>query len=229
MKPIRKSMRVYIFEGPAPEDLSGIEPDIVFRYHEDGREDSRTEYGVPTYYIYDENKRLVEERTVDEYYRRSKVYEYDPDGELIHIHTEYLGLGYAQGYELMPNGCFDTTRIIERVEMVPTGKTVDEWISWEENGQVRRTEVSEKYEEGDIKKYTMFEKIVDGEVVGYRFINPQGEEELEYHKTMAGEEYTYDENGNWTRCRLLNSDGTISMECVRVFDYEGEIGARENQ
>lgn len=225
MGKVVSQMRVYIFNGPAPEDLTGIEPDVVFKYHEDGREDSRTEYGVPTYYIYDENKRLIEERTVDVELRRSKVYEYDPDGELFRIHTENLGLWYGSGYELMPNGYFDTTRIIERVEMVPTGRSVDEWISWEEDGQVRRTEVTEKYEDGDIKKFTMFEKIVDGEVVGYRFINPQGEEELEYHNSMAGEEYTYDENGSWTRCRFLNDDGTVSMECVRVFEYE--IGAGE--
>lgn len=211
-------MRVYIFEGPAPEDLSGIEPDVVFKYHEDGREESRTEYGVPTYYIYDENKRLIEERTVDEEVRRSKVYEYDPDGELIHIHTEDCGLGYAQGYELMPNGNYNTTRIIERVEMVPTGKTVDEWISWEENGQVRRTEVNVKNEEGDILKYSILEKIVDGEVVGRRYVNSQGEEEIQYTIGEDKGEYTYDENGIWTRCRFLDGEGNISTEIVRVFE-----------
>lgn len=218
MKPIRKSMRVYIFEGPAPEDLSGIEPDVVLKYHEDGREESRTEYGVPTYYIYDENKRLIEERTVDEELRRRKFYEYDPDGELIHIHTENMGLGYARGYELMPNGNYDTTRTIERVEMVPTGKTIDEWISWEENGQVRRTEVSVKNEEGNILKFTEFEKIVDGEVVGRRYVNSQGEEEIQYTIGEDEGEYTYDENGNWTRYRYLDGEGNISMEIVRVFE-----------
>ena len=131
-------MRVYTFEGPAPDDLYGIEPNIVYKYYEDGREKCRTEDGVPTYYIYDDDKRLIEERTVSEEIRKIKTYEYDPEGELIHIHTENMTLGYSKGYEMTINGAFDTNRVIERVEMVSTGMTVDEWISWEEKS-ARRT------------------------------------------------------------------------------------------
>lgn len=213
-------MQVYLIEGPVPEDLREMEPDIVFNYDESGRTTSRTEYGIKTIYSYDESGRLVEEKTLHEEHTTSRVYEYDPDGEVYHIHTDSMAMYYQKGCAVLPNGNFDITRTVERVEMVPAGGTTDEWISWEEGGTVRRTETVMVEDDGRKVQYTTLERFSGDEITEVRYINADGTEETHTPKDFS-KMYHYDEeneDGSWTRCHYSADDGTL-MTIIRVFEY----------
>ena len=76
--------------------------------------------------------------------------------------------------------------------------------------KVRKTDVTEKDVEDNIKKYSVSEKLINGIVVCRRYINPQGEGEFEYHNDMNNGEFVYDEHGNWTHWKNINKGGTVN-------------------
>lgn len=102
---------------------------------------------------YDEDNRLIEERTVTPEESVRQMYEYDPDGDLCHIRTEVKKLLYFKYYPQHPSGNIDTSRLLEYAEMAPTGEVYDQWFSWEHNGRVRKTELVIKTEDGDMATF----------------------------------------------------------------------------
>ena len=106
--------------------------------------------------FYDEQNRLIEERTVTPEKSIRQVYEYDPDGDLYHIRTEINKLVYFKYYAQHPNGNYDTTRLLEKVEMAPTGEVYDQWFSWEQNGQVKKTELVIMTANGDMANFIFY-------------------------------------------------------------------------
>ena len=106
--------------------------------------------------FFDEQNRLIEKRTVTPEKSIRQVYEYDPDGDLYHIRTEINKLVYIKYYAQHPNGNYDTTRLLEKVEMAPTGEVYDQWFSWEQNGQVKRTELVIKTANGDLANFIVY-------------------------------------------------------------------------
>jgi hypothetical protein len=111
--------------------------------------------GLTTRY-YDEENRLIEERTVTSEESIREVYEYDPDGDLYHIRTEINKLQYHKYYAQLPGGTYDTSRLLEKVEMAPTGEVCDQWFSWEHNGQVKKTELVIRTANGDMANYVFY-------------------------------------------------------------------------
>ena len=95
MERVARRMRIYFFEGKAPENVFMGEPDIVNHYDEnDGRILSSTCNNKVTSYHYDQDNRLVRETTDDEEGNRELVlYTYDPDGQLIRRHSEKREMG----------------------------------------------------------------------------------------------------------------------------------------
>lgn len=110
--------------------------------------------GLTTRY-YDEDNRLIEERTVTSEESIREVYEYDPDGDLYHIKTEINKLRYSKYYAQLPNGNYDTSRFLEQMKLVPTGEVYDQWFSWEQNGQVKKTELVIKTKNGDMARFLL--------------------------------------------------------------------------
>lgn len=213
-------MKVYLFDGSVPDDIREVEPDLVFDYDEAGRTKTRVEFGVKTLYTYDESGRLIEEKTLYDEQTTTKTYEYDPDGELYHTHTDNRVLSYQKGCEVLPNGNFDITRIVERVDMVPAGGATDEWISWEEDGAVRRTETVMVEGDGKKVRYTTIERFSGDEVTEVCYINADGTQQkhkpADFSKIYQTDET--DEDGSWTRCHYTADDGTL-MTIIRVFEY----------
>jgi hypothetical protein len=103
--------------------------------------------------FYDGEHRLIERRTVNSETSIRETYEYDPDGELCHIRTEISTLRYFKGFRQLPSGNFDTSRIEERVAVVPSGEVYDQWFSWEQDGAVMRTELVIRTGNGNMAKF----------------------------------------------------------------------------
>lgn len=106
--------------------------------------------------FYDEQDRLIEERTVTPEESVRQIFEYDPDGDLYHIKTVIYKQQLKRYYARLPSGNYDTTRQLEKTEIAPTGEVYDQWFSWEHNGQVRKTELVVKTETGDMANFIFY-------------------------------------------------------------------------
>ena len=192
---------VFFYSGSAEDHPR--EEALVFEasFDENGRETLSELDGKKTYSRYDDNGLLVEERTVCEDYLENKSFEYTPDGELFHTRTERKVLSVYWSYPVLPNGNLDTSAgLRENFGLVPTGYTEDEWISWEQDGKVRVTQTRTTRVDGRIEECT-------------RKVLREGEEPDDYN------EYDYDEEGNWVRCRHYDWTGRILTEVVREIEY----------
>jgi len=153
MKGIVTHIRTYYFRGEAPSDLSGREPDEETFYDGEGRIVCSAGGSVIAYYRYDPAGRLVR-KTLDreDQWREIWTYEYDPEGELLHLHSEKRErgphyIGRCKGF------CFYNPEFYARdddAQYEPTGEYTDEWFSWEDGGRRRRRElVVHSPEEGE--------------------------------------------------------------------------------
>ncbi len=201
----------YIYQGPAANHPADNALFQVSHYNEDGLEIARFKVDTSQYYFYDSEGRLVKEQTFDSDNVVVKDYEYSPDGELYHTHEATYTVVIVKEWPVLPNGNYDTSSdLLEEDGWVPVGDTIDEWISYENEGKTQITESVIHHEDGSITK-----EVRAGQV------NNAGEDkedsELEFPGYM--EEYDEDSEGNWTHHRLIKEDGTVAIEVVRVIEY----------
>ena len=201
----------YIYDGPAvdhPADYALFQERL---YNEQGLEIGRFDTDSKTYYFYDYTECLIKEMHIDTEKVVIKDFEYTPDGDLYHTRENTYTLAIVKGYSVLPNGNLDTSsELIEEQGWVPMGETIDEWVSYEDNGQTKVVEKVIRHEDGTVskvsKRYPLNE---NGEMVSDGPENPFGYED----------EYDEDEYGNWIRHRLLDKNGTIALEAVVEIEY----------
>ena len=248
MERVARRMRIYFFEGKAPENVFMGEPDIVNHYDEnDGRILSSTCNNKVTSYHYDQDNRLVRETTDDEEGNRELVlYTYDPDGQLIRRHSEKREMGphYIGKFK---NYNFYNPEFYSRDEddmYEPTGEYADEWYSWEDNGHRCVRELTIHAADGTVSHGSMEERYNDAhqvterwmykdpvEIIRHReffFYSEYGTlERVEYHNVLGDDDdlpvlhintEVYDED---ERAICFYTDGEITRTTDYREDMEG--------
>ena len=213
MTKVARHMRAFFFDGEAPEDLSGYEPDIVNDYDDkDGRILHCRCCGTFTSFHYDEDGRLVRETTDDDEGNRELVlYTYAPDGQLVRKHTEKREMGphYIGKYK---NYNFYNPEFYSRDEddmYEPTGEYTDEWYSWEDNGHRCVRALVSRSADGTVSHGFIEERYNDARQVTERRMYEDPSEDIRHR-----EFYFYSEFGTLERAEyhnLVSGDGDLPV------------------
>lgn len=215
-------MRVYFFEGKAPESVFCCEPVLVNHYDaNDGRILSSTYKNKLTCYHYDQDSRLIRETTDDSDGNRKLVlYIYDPDGQLIRKHTEKREMGPHYIGEFK-NYNFYNPEFYSRDEddmYEPTGEYADEWYSWEDNGHRCVRELTIHASDGTVSHGFMEERYDDAHHVTERWTYETPSEMIRHR-----EFYFYSEYGTLRRAEYHNisgDDDDLPILHIDVEEYE---------
>jgi len=129
-------MKVYSYTGPAPEindeDCLARECD----YNESGLLVSQS-YGIfKVDYLYNPSGDLLEEILTGGETRKRRIYEYNPDGELFHVHSQWeilLDYPEACSTEYVSAEKFDA-EVLDNLGIPFI--TADEWLSWRKAGVI---------------------------------------------------------------------------------------------
>ena len=215
-------MRIYFFEGKAPEDVFGYEPDIENVYDEkDGRILHKTCDNKHTSYHYDEDDRLARETTDNgEGNRELVLYTYDPDSQLIRRHTEQREMGphYIGKWK---NFNFYNPEFYSRDEddmYEPTGEFADEWYSWEDHGLHCVRELTIQSADGTVSHGFMEERYNDAHQVIERWMYEDPSEIIRHR-----EFYFYSEHGTLEHVEyhnLLEDDDDLPVLHINAEYYD---------
>ena len=202
-KKIKKLIH-YEFNGPAPADVSPYEPELIGYYGPNGLIANALEWGVPAFYSYDQDNRLV--KTIrDKYDGTREIWEYcyDPDGALLRIHMEVRELGphYLPKYQnvLLYDPEFFARDEDDKYE--PTGYYLDEWYSWEGNGRICRREERVHHPDGTENKVCMYEEYDECHNLLARWYGSEQKDEA-----VCRETYFYDGKGTLIRAEYIEKD-----------------------
>ena len=179
-------IREYTFPGRAPEDLSKSAPEseafldrearlVRFR----GREfEEQFKYGP-------DGKLLKKTRDDLQGCQVIETYEYDPDGELCHIHKKRQ----QERHEFEYTG-FRGSEWVEVLDYVPTGEKSDEWYEWLDGGRTCHIHFTSSFLEDGVRDETWIKKYNDtGQLMFVGF--ESGPEQL-----FPLEVYSYREDGS---------------------------------
>ena len=239
------SIRTYWFDGQAPTIITGETPCEETYYDESGRIRCSVMREAITYYKYDPAGKLI--RTVEDHdglWRKIWTYSYDPDGNLLHLHSERRELGPHYVGKCANYHFYDPefyTRDDDD-QFEPIGYYTDEYYSWEEGGRIRRRELT-IHSDQEVETAVMKESYDEDGMIRERWM---GEiradaphlERFSYHKSgilkqaqyinriegTSGETVIhttteeYDENGKPLSCLC---DGMLKYEVKYEYDKEG--------
>ena len=215
-------IQIYYFDGPAPSDLSGISPDSIVNYDESGRITWSCQEELLVYYRYDSEGRLVR-KTEDylDWQRKIWTYTYDPEGELLHLHSEKRERGPHYLGKWNKYAIFDPEFYAraDDDQFEPTGEYTDEWFSWEEDGRIRRRDLSIHAKDGN-DKGVMLEAYDDGKLVD-RWIGEDRE------NTPHRELFSYRKDGTLKQTQAINrledeSGNTMLHTTTEEYDEYGQ-------
>lgn len=147
-------IREYTFPGPAPADLSKYTPDCEAFFDREARlvRFRRREYEEEFEYGPD-GKLLKKTRDDRQGGQIVETCEYDPDGELYHVHKmrqqerrafEWAGLGGSEWVEV--------------IDYVPTGETSDEWYEWLDGGRICHIHFTSSIQDDGVDTITWIKK-----------------------------------------------------------------------
>ena len=151
-------IRLYVFDGPAPMNISRISPNSFITYDESGRITSSAQGAWLDCYRYDSKGKLVRKtQDYQDWQREIWTYTYDPEGELLHLHSEKRERGphYLEKWDKYTIFDPEFYARADDDQFEPTGEYTDEWFSWEEEGRIRRRDLSIHAKDGNDKGVMM--------------------------------------------------------------------------
>ena len=237
--------RTYWFKGQAPTAISREMSGEETYYDESGRILYSVSNDAITYYKYDMAGKLI--RIVEDHdglWRVIWTYAYDPDGDLLHLHSEKRERGSHYVGKFANYNFYDPEFYAREDDdqFEPIGYYTDEYYSWEGGGRIRRRELIIHSDQG-VEKAVMKESYDEDGMIRERWTGESRAdtphlEQFCYHKggTLKQSQYInriegkpgetvihttteeYDENGKPLSCLW---DGLLKYEVKYEYDKEG--------
>ncbi len=239
MDKLRKKMLVYEFDGEAPPSFDPINPSMMFSYDSHGREHAFMKEDIFIQSFYDKEGRLSKKvKDTVGLGKDTSMYCYYEDGELFCVRTsaDYHGI-VNERHELYEWN--HDKAICRKVVVQMDDNDLRSWISEIRyySPEHRLFLVVIKDDEGKLVGLDKFQYRQDGTLEQIRhttnsreekkvssyteYFNSDGESigTIRGSKIRTTTEYTYDDEGNWIRAKVMGPEGEVIGETVRQIIY----------
>lgn len=214
---------VHIKEYHNPENLENASADEETIINEDGLETYFRNKEGEIHFFYDDSGKLLKKvEDKQDGTREIWTYEYDPDGNLLHVRSvEYEDTRVWE--PLYPgHDFFSPDAFKEDYKFCPTGYTFDKWFYWYYDGKVCQSLLTFHYKDGTINKGRNLERYNENGQLMEEVLD-SGDDIMVINHYFYREDGSLEEKASWFPSN--ESEGPL---CVMYDDLEREIGTREN-